>query len=123
MAWNLDARVPVEVVPDLQALTTALAAGGPAALLSTGPTPSGLPAGLVARESYDPDAVHAVACTCCAGRPAAAAALDRLFLARVRGTVPWFSRVLALVGPAAGHAALDTALAGDAVTAARFRRA
>ena len=55
--------------------------------------------------------------------PPAAAALDRLFQARVRGQCPWFDRVVALAGTRGGPRAIAAALAGDAVTAARFRLA
>ncbi|MDE2573876.1 MAG: hypothetical protein KGL55_01045, partial [Rhodospirillales bacterium] len=57
-------------------------------------------------------------CACCLPRHGAAAALGALFLARARGEVPFFRRVLAVVRDAA---AVRAALAGDVVTAARFR--
>lgn len=61
---------------------------------------------------------HAPGCTCCVARSPAAVALDRLFLDRVRGAVPWFARV---VVPVAGEAAVRDALAGDPTVSARFR--
>jgi hypothetical protein len=50
------------------------------------------------------------------------AALDRLFQARVRGQSAWFDRVVALVETPHAAAQVVTALAEDALTAARFRR-
>jgi hypothetical protein len=61
---------------------------------------------------------HPIACACCVGRGPAAQAMDRLFLDRVRGTRPWFDR---LVVDPAGEAAVRAALAEDAVVSARFR--
>lgn len=63
--------------------------------------------------------LHGVGCACCAPRGPAAEALGRLFLARARGVVPWFSRVV-VVADEGGVAAVRAALAGDAVTMARF---
>ena len=60
---------------------------------------------------------HPVGCTCCVARPADAQALDRLFLARVRGDVAWFRRVVV----AFDDPVLRAALASDPVLAARFR--
>lgn len=121
MPWTLDARIPLVILADAAALPAALAAGGPAAVLSEAPALAP-PEGAVATEAFAPaGAVHPAACACCAGRSPAAAALDRLFQARVRGGVPWFERVVALVGTEAGRAEIAAALSGDAVTAARFR--
>ena len=121
MAWTLDARIPLTVVTDPDALGAALAGGG-AALLAEGTIPPPAP-GAVAVQGFDPG-LHRPACDCgtCGGRNAAALALDRLFQARIRGTAPWFARVVALVPSPAGQATLRDALAADAVTAARFRR-
>jgi hypothetical protein len=63
---------------------------------------------------------HAVGCTCCQPRAPLAAALGRLFLARARGAMPFFSRVIVPCAPD-DEAALVAALAADPVTAARFR--
>jgi hypothetical protein len=123
MTWSLDARIPVILVPDPAALTAALAAGRPAALLAEAPPPP-LPTGAVALASFDPFlSPHAAACACCGGRPPAAEALDRLFQARVRGRCGWFDRVLALAETEAAQAQVAAALREDAVTAARFRAA
>ena len=56
-------------------------------------------------------------CTCCAARGPAALALDRLFLDRVRGVVPWFDRVVVM----GDGASVRQAVAEDAVAGSRFR--
>ncbi len=123
MAWNLDARIPLVTVPDEAALVAALAGGKPAAVLAEAPPPAA-PAGAVALVSFDlTGPSHAVGCACCAGRSPAAAALDRLFQARVRGACGWFDRVVALAETEAARAEIAAALREDAVTAARFRSA
>lgn len=121
MPWTLDARIPLVTLADEAALSAALASGGPAAILAEAPALA-RQGGAVAAEAFAPAmAAHPAACSCCAGRSPAAAALDRLFQARVRGAVPWFERVVALAGTEAGRAEIAAALSGDAVTAARFR--
>ncbi|WP_145134824.1 hypothetical protein [Roseomonas gilardii] len=119
MAWTLDARIPLSPLPDMAALRQALQAGPPAALL----LPEGHHGlgGAVATARFQPFASHAAACTCCGGRSPVAQALDRLFLDRVRGTCPWFERVLALADTPEAAAMLEGALRQDAVVAARFR--
>jgi hypothetical protein len=120
MAWTLDARIPLTLLADAGALAAALAEGPPAAvLLEAG---AAAPSGAVAEARFDATLPHAVACACCQGRGPVAEALDRLFLARVRGQVPWFQRVLALAEIPPGQALVAAALVADAVTAARFRR-
>jgi hypothetical protein len=120
VAWTLDARIPLLVTEDAAALAAALAADPKAAVLAVAPAPA-LPAGAVTLGSFDASQPHAVACACCGGRPPAAAALDQLFQARVRGQCPWFDRVVALAETPEARAAIAAALAGDAVTAARVR--
>jgi hypothetical protein len=121
MPWSIDARIPLVTVSDLPALEAALAAGRPAAVLAEAPPPD-RPAGAVALVSFDlTGPTHAVGCACCAGRSAAAAALDRLFQARVRGACGWFERVIALAETEAARAEIAAALTDDAVTVARFR--
>jgi hypothetical protein len=66
---------------------------------------------------------HPAACACCAPRGAVAEALGRLFLARVRGEIPFFRRVVAVAVTEAGAAAVREALASDPLTAARYRLA
>lgn len=122
MAWTLDARLPVVIVADAAALAASLGAGPKAAVLAEAPAPPP-PAEAAALEGFDPVMPHTVGCACCGGRPPAAAALDRLFQARVRGACPWFERVVALAGTPAAREAVASALANDAVTAARFRAA
>ena len=125
MAWSLDARIPVTVMADPAGLPAALREGrSPAAVLAEAPPPARLPEGGVALASFDPHLPsHAAACACCGGRPPAAAALDRLFQARVRGQCGWFGRVVALAETEAARAQLAAALREDALTAARFRAA
>jgi hypothetical protein len=121
MTWSLDARIPVVTVADAAALAAALVGGKPAAVLAEAPPPA-LPDGAVALASFDlTGPAHGAACACCGGRSAAAAALDRLFQARVRGQCGWFERVVALAETEAARADLAAALREDAVTAARFR--
>lgn len=120
MAWSIDARIPLTLLPDDAALQGALA-GRPAALLAEGPLPA--QAGVVVTENFVPSPAHAAGCACCEGRSAAALALDRLFQARVRGRSGWFDRVLALPATEEGRAELVRALTEDRLTAARFRAA
>ena len=123
MAWNLDARLPVVMVGDVAELAAALANGPSAAVLAEAP-PAPMPAGAVVSAGFDPSMlVHAGGCACCGGRSQAAAALDRLFQARVRGACPWFDRVVALAETQAARDEIAAALSDDAVTAARFRAA
>ena len=60
---------------------------------------------------------HAAGCACCVARSPDAAGLDRLFLQRVRGEVPWFIRVVVTQDDAAIRSAIRT----DPVLSARFR--
>ena len=120
MNWSLDARVPLILVGDEAGMAEALAAG-PSAVLAAGELPTRPMVGAVAALSFEVFTSHAVACACCGGRSPAALALDRLFQARVRGTVAWFDRVVALVPNEAAHGMVEDALRDDAVAAARFR--
>jgi len=116
-----DARIPVHLVEDEPALLAAAAARPGAAILAEAPPPA-LPPGATAVVSFDLDlSSHPVACACCGGRPPLAAALDRLFLARVKGSTPWFTRVLALLPGEEARRALAAALRDDGLTAGRFR--
>jgi hypothetical protein len=112
-----DPRIPVTILA-ADGLAAWLAAGGPAALVTDG---ADLP-GFAAAERFDPRPMHRFGCACCAGRSAAAVALDRLFQARARGRAPWFDRVAVMASPAA-RADIAAALAGDALTLARYRAA
>jgi hypothetical protein len=60
---------------------------------------------------------HPMDCACCVARGPAARALDHLFLDRVRGTVPWFNRV---VVSGAGEA-VRAAVLEDGVVMSRYR--
>jgi hypothetical protein len=63
---------------------------------------------------------HVIGCTCCTPRGPAADALSRLFRARATGSAPFFKRVIVRASPA-GEAAIRAAIAGDILTAARYR--
>ena len=116
-----DGRIPVLPVADEAAMRAALAARPGAAILAEAPPPV-LPEGAVVMASFDLYlSSHPQACTCCVGRSPLSQALDRLFLARVKGQAPWFDRVVALLPGEDTRAALDTALRDDAVTASRYR--
>ena len=92
-------------------------APGDAALVETGAaSPPGIPLG-----QFTPDAGHPAGCACCAARQAAALALDRLFLQRARGEIPFFRRVAAVLATERGEASLRAALASDPIVSARFR--
>lgn len=112
MGWNLDARIPVS-------FAAAPGDGPPAAWVSEAPPPA-LPAGAVVAASFGGGAQHVQGCACCAGRSAAAQALDRLFQARVRQGCAWFDRVVA---PPEDEPALRAALKEDIMAAVRFRLA
>jgi hypothetical protein len=124
MPWTLDARLPVVIVRDEAGLAAALNDGPKAAVLMEAP-PEPMPEKASALASFEPLAPgHAGGCACCGGgRSPAAAALDRLFQARVRGACPWFERVVAVAETRAARDAVMAALRDDAVTAARFRAA
>ena len=64
---------------------------------------------------------HAPGCACCLPRGAAAEALTRLFLDRVRGKVPQFRAVLAAASTPEGETAVRAALADDPLVSGRFR--
>lgn len=112
MAWSLDARVEVVCGP--------VAAWRPGdALVVEGEQPAPAEAPLARLHLLAPPP-HPAGCACCVARSPAADALSRLFLARARGEVPFFRRVL-VAGSAAAEAAVRQALAGDPLLLARFR--
>lgn len=122
MSWSIDARIPVFLLPDTDALAGALAGGKPAAVISAAP-PAPMPEGAACAVSFEAGVTsHAAACACCQGRSPAAQALDRLFQSRVRGQSAWFDRVLLLDEDGAG-AAVTAALREDSLAVARFRLA
>lgn len=66
------------------------------------------------------DAGHVPGCACCVPRGALAEALGRLFLARARGDVRFFRRVVVVTD---NPAAVAAALAADPFVSGRFRLA
>ncbi len=67
------------------------------------------------------EAPHPAGCACCLPRSEAAAALGRLFLARARGDVAFFRRVVAVTMTPQGEAAVRAAVAEDPLISGRFR--
>lgn len=115
-----DPRIPLTLLPDDAALSAWLAVGGAAAVLAERAAAA---PGAVAVEPFATHAPHRFGCACCAGRSGVAIALDRLFQARARGRCAWFDRVGVLAESPAARGQLAAALAGDALTMARFRAA
>ncbi|MBE9605481.1 hypothetical protein IAI18_11425 [Acetobacteraceae bacterium H6797] len=112
MAWSLDARTPV--------LLDASPAKGAVWLAEDGaPTPP--EAAWVERFATPVPTAHPIGCACCQPRSGAAVALDRLFLARAKGSAPWFTEVRTLAATEAGALALRQAVSEDPVVSARFR--
>ncbi len=60
---------------------------------------------------------HVPGCACCVGRGPLAAALGRLFIARAKGEVGFFRRVVVT----GADAAVRAGLAEDTLVSARFR--
>jgi hypothetical protein len=106
-----DPRIPV-VIGSL----TERSAGDALLIEGDGDGPPGFP---VARWRTGPR--HAPGCACCVPRGPVAEALAALFLARARGTAPFFTRVLAVPRDEAGAASVRTALESDLLVRARFR--
>lgn len=107
-----DDRVPVVFGP-------AEAAEEGDALLIEGEMPA--PPGRAVARYVLPEGGHASGCACCVPRGPAAEALACLFLARVRGEAPFFTRVVAVAAGMAGRAAVADALRRDPLARARFR--
>jgi hypothetical protein len=106
----IDARVPV-VFGGLDAM------GPDDALLIEGDAPA--PAGrVVVRLSAAATPAHVAGCVCCVPRSAAGSALAGLFLARGRGDVAFFRRVLAVT---TDEAAIRAALEDDMLASGWFR--
>lgn len=112
MALFIDARIPV-----LLAHRAAVTASDAVLLEGDAAAPS--QAAAVGRFNAAP-VPHPAGCVCCLPRGQAAEALGWLFLARVRGEVRFFDRVVACVQD---REAVLAALADDALVAARFRLA
>ena len=113
MAWSLDARIPVHLL-----MPGATAAAG-MALLAEAPSAASAPAMAV----FTLSGAHVPACACCGVRGPVAEALDRLFLGRVRGELPWFSAIAALPQSAEAAEAIRRTLHDDPASSARFRLA
>jgi hypothetical protein len=117
MTWSLDARTPVRLLAH-----AAEAPPGAAVLAEDGAPLPAAPA-RVERYATPVATAHPIGCACCQPRSPAAIALDRLFLARMRGETPWFKEIVALAATDVGRQAVTAALEGDSVTLARFRPA
>lgn len=116
---TVDQRIPIRFGP-LSSLRA-----GEAVLLPEG-APD-VPAGAAAVQpvplpalSADGDAPHPIACACCVPRGPVASALSRLYFARVRGEVGFFTGVLA---PPAAEAAIREAIRRDPIVGSRYRAA
>ena len=115
MTWSLDARTPVRLHSGPAPGAVWLAEDGV-------PTPAG--AARVERFAAPPmPTEHPMGCACCQPRNPAAIALDRLFMARLKGETPWFSEVLAATATENGAQSLRFVLAEDPVVSARFKPA
>jgi hypothetical protein len=113
MSWSIDARIPVALLDE------AVSAPETALLLEAGSQPPDS----VAVAYFEPGlARHGANCACCVPRGEVARALDRLFLARARGELGWFRRVVVVCGEA-GQVEVLAALGADPVVSARFRLA
>jgi hypothetical protein len=65
--------------------------------------------------------VLAAGCACCAPRGPLALSIGDMFLARAKGEIAFFRRVIAVPSSAEGRAAMLAVLTEDSVCAARFR--
>jgi hypothetical protein len=107
---HIDARVPVVFG------TVAEARPDDALLIEgDGPVPEGR---VVVRITGDATPAHAAGCVCCVPRSAAGSALAGLFLARGRGDVAFFRRVMAITEDPAG---IRAALEEDLLASGWFR--
>jgi len=114
MSFFVDARIPVvfaslaEVAPD-------------DAVLAEGGTDDFRRVPVTAGFGAAGTSGHPVSCACCVPRSDAAQALGRLFLARARGDVPFFRRVVAPDISLGGANAVRAALETDPLVSGRFR--
>ena len=108
---HIDARIPV--------VFGAIADAGPDdALLIEGDAEA--PEGrVVVRLMANATPAHIAGCVCCVPRSAAGSALAGLFLARGRGDVSYFRRVLAVTS---NPDAISTAIENDMLASGWFRR-
>jgi hypothetical protein len=118
MSVFLDMRIRVRLLPAAD-LAQAIADDAGAALLLEGDLPAG-DARVVQRFTPAGPGAHLAGCGCCGFRSPAAHALDRLFLAKVKGEVPDFRTVLAAASEL-GRREIETALQDDPVAPMRYR--
>jgi hypothetical protein len=111
MSRFIDARIPLIFAEAAQAHAED-------AMLVEGDVPVGA---AVCRFEAGLAAGHPAGCACCTLRNGAAQALSRLFLARARGEIPFFRRVIAVVGTGAGRQAVLQALQTDPMASGCFR--
>jgi hypothetical protein len=111
MSRFLDARIPLVFAEPAQA-------GPEDALLIEG---GGAAEGAIARFEVALTPYHPAGCVCCAPRNVAGQALSRLLLARARGEIPFFRRVVAVVGTDPGRQAVLAALEADPIASGCFR--
>ena len=110
-AWSLDARIPVHLLMPGETPAPGMA------LLAEAPTETSAPAMAL----FSLTGAHVPACACCGARGPVAEALDRLFLGRVRGELPWFTAIAALPLSADSAEAIRRTLREDQASSARFR--
>lgn len=110
-SWSLDARLPVHLLTpgEIPAPGMAVLAEAPSTALAP------------AMALFSLTGAHVPACACCGMRGPVAEALDRLFLGRVRGTLPWFTAIAALPQSADAAEAIRKTLRDDPTSSARFR--
>jgi hypothetical protein len=109
MTWSVDGRVLV--------VFGAIGDAGPDdALLIEGD--AAVPSGHAVARFTASRQPHRIGCACCAGRGEAAMALGAIFLARARGEVAFFRRVVAVVSDID---AMRATLADDKLVSGRFR--
>jgi hypothetical protein len=116
--WQLDMRIPV-------VFGAAPEAGDAVLIEGNAPAPPGFHVirfSLPADTGHLADTGHPNGCTCCAPRGPAAEALALAFRNRATGAAPFFHRIAVLSADAAVVAAIEAALATDAVTTARYRK-
>ena len=111
--WTLDARIPVHLLTPGETPKPGMA------VLAEAPSAASAPAMAL----FSLTGTHVPGCACCGARGPVAEALDRLFLGRVRGTLPWFTAIAALPHSAEASDAIRRTLRDDAPSSARFRLA
>lgn len=112
-AWSLDARIPIHLLKPGEPPAPGMA------LLAEAPTEVSAPAMAL----FSLTGAHVPGCACCGVRGPVAEALDRLFLGRVRGTLPWFTAIAALPQSPEVAEAIRQTLRDDQASFARFRLA